>query len=95
VHRVTVPARLKGEVGDKLDQANINERTLFPGLEGLSHWLARYYLPRDTPASEHLPRALDTGTNKRFVPRRVDATAKASQRRRRVVSESRHGPGKS
>jgi hypothetical protein len=46
VRRVTVPARLKWEVRDKLDQANINERTLFPGLEGLSRWLARYYLPR-------------------------------------------------
>jgi hypothetical protein len=29
--RVVVPAELKWEVRDKLDQANINERTLFPG----------------------------------------------------------------
>jgi hypothetical protein len=44
--RVTIPAELKWEVRDKLDQANINERTLFPGLDGLSRWLERYYLPK-------------------------------------------------
>jgi hypothetical protein len=44
--KVVIPAELKWEVRDKLDQANINERTLFPGLDGLSRWLERYYLPR-------------------------------------------------
>ena len=44
--KLVIPAELKWEVRDKLDQANITERVLFPGLDGLSRWLARYYAPR-------------------------------------------------
>jgi FRG domain len=46
VRRIVIPADLKWEVRDKLDQANITERVLFPGLDGLTRWLVRYHAPR-------------------------------------------------
>ena len=44
--KVVIPASLKWEVRDKLDQSGVNERMLYPGLDGLGRWLSRYYRAR-------------------------------------------------
>lgn len=44
--KIIVPGERKLEFRDKLDQMNVNHRSLFPGLEGLTTWLKQYYQPR-------------------------------------------------
>lgn len=38
---------LKWRIRDFLDEANISERTIYPGLDGICKWLARHYYVRN------------------------------------------------
>ncbi|WP_436347277.1 FRG domain-containing protein [Natronorubrum sp. FCH18a] len=45
--KIVIPGERKLEFRDKLDQMNVNHRTLFPDLEGLTTWLKQYYQPQE------------------------------------------------
>jgi hypothetical protein len=45
VRKIVIKSEAKGEIRDMLDQNNISERMLYPGLPGLCQWLKRYYSP--------------------------------------------------
>ncbi len=42
-----IKKELRWQVRDLLDQLNISERIVYPGLDGLSRWLARHYYVKD------------------------------------------------
>ena len=41
--KYVIKKELKWQIRDLLDQLNISERIIYPGLDGLSQWLARHY----------------------------------------------------
>jgi hypothetical protein len=87
-HRILIPAKLKQEIRDKLDQANINERMLFPGLDGLSLWLTRYYSPTGAPqlVSRDFRQATNVGLNPAVQSITPDSKECPLKRRRRATN---------
>ena len=41
--KYVIKKELRWQIRDLLDQLNISERIIYPGLDGLSQWLARHY----------------------------------------------------
>lgn len=51
--RYIIKKEIRWQMRDLLDQFNISERILYPGLDGLSRSLARHYFVRNNPGSDN------------------------------------------
>ena len=45
--KYVIDRELRWRVRDMLDQLNMSERIVYPGLDGLSKWIARHYFVKD------------------------------------------------
>ena len=46
--KYVIDRSLRWRVRDMLDQLNMSERIVYPGLDGLSRWIARHYYVKDS-----------------------------------------------
>ena len=45
--RFVISKDIRWDLRDLLDQYNINERIIYPGLDGLTRWITRHYFVRE------------------------------------------------
>ena len=48
--KYVIDRKLRWRVRDMLDQLNMSERLVYPGLDGLSRWIARHYFVKENDA---------------------------------------------
>ncbi len=46
VKKYVISKNLRWQIRDMLDQVNINERIIYPGLDGIAKWIGRHYFVR-------------------------------------------------
>ena len=46
-YRYIIRKNVRWDLRDLLDQFNVSERIVYPGLDGLSMWIARHYYVKD------------------------------------------------
>lgn len=51
--KYVIDGKLRWRLRDMLDQLNISERIVYPGLEGLSRWIARHYFVKGKDVPEN------------------------------------------
>ena len=51
--KYVIDGKLRWRLRDMLDQLNISERIVYPGLEGLSSWIARHYFVKEKDVPEN------------------------------------------
>jgi hypothetical protein len=53
--KYVIKKELRWRVRDLLDQLNISERIIYPGLDGLSSWIARHFFVKESECSAENP----------------------------------------